>query len=176
MAARTFCAFRLSRLNLKLLATRPDEHAGLGFLGLTSAAFAPIAFSVTVAIGSFWRQDILHHGAHLMNFKLPAIVLVVLIALVAFGPLAFFTPRLAELRRKGVLQYGILGQLHSAEFHEKWIRHRAGHETEFLEALETSTLADYGRVYEKIEEMTHSWQTKERFTRWPLQSRSLLYR
>jgi hypothetical protein len=74
----------------------------LGFLGLTSAAFAPIAFSVTVAIGSFWRQDILHHGAHLMNFKLPAIVLVVLIALVAFGPLAFFTPRLAELRRKGV--------------------------------------------------------------------------
>ena len=149
----TFFAFKLSRRNLKLVPTHPDEHGGLGFLGLTSAAFAPIAFSATAVIAATWRNDILHHGAHLVNFKLPAIVLVALTALVALGPLAFFVPRLAGFRRKGILEYGILGQLHSTEFHEKWILHRAGHETEFLVAPESSTLANFGRAYEGIEKM-----------------------
>jgi hypothetical protein len=149
----TFFAFKLSRRNLRLLPTHPDGHGGLGFLGLTSAAFAPIAFSATAVIAATWRQDILHHGAHLVKFKLPAIVLVALTALVALGPLAFFVPRLAGVRRKGILDYGILGQLHSAEFHEKWILHRAGHEAEFLVAPESSTLANYGHAYETIENM-----------------------
>jgi len=149
----TFFAFRLSRTNLKLIPTHPDQHGGLGFLGLTSAAFAPIVFSATIVIASTWRNDILHHGAQLMDFKLPAIVLVVLVALVALGPLAFFVPRLAALRRKGILEYGTLAQLHSAEFHDKWIVHRAGHETEFLVAPESITLNNYGHAYEKIEEI-----------------------
>jgi hypothetical protein len=149
----TFFAFKLSKRNLKLVATHPDGHGGLGFLGLTSAAFAPIAFSATAVIAATWRQDILHHGAHLINFKLPAIILVAITALVALGPLAFFVPRLAGVRRKGILDYGILGQIHSADFHEKWILHRAGHESEFLTAAESSTLANYGHVYEKIEGM-----------------------
>ncbi len=149
----TFFAFKLSRRNLKLVPTHPDQHGGLGFLGLTSAAFAPIAFSATAVIAATWRNEILYHGAHLTNFKLSAIVLVAITALVALGPLAFFVPRLAGLRRKGVLEYGILGQLHSTEFHEKWIMHRAAHETDFLEARESSTLASFGRVYESIEKM-----------------------
>jgi hypothetical protein len=149
----TFFAFTLSRRNLKLVATHPDGHGGLGFLGLTSAAFAPIVFSATAVIGATWREDILHHGALLLDFKLPAIVLVALTALVALGPLAFFVPRLAGVRRRGILEYGLLGQLHSAEFHEKWILHRAGHEAEFLTAPESSTLANYGRAYEAIENM-----------------------
>ena len=150
----TFVAFRLSRRNLKLVPTHPDEHCGLGFLGLTSAAFAPVAFSATAVIAATWRDDVLHHGARLMDFKLPAIVLLALTALVALGPLVFFVPRLAALRRKGILEYGILGQLHSTDFHEKWILHRVGHETEFLVATEITTLANYGRAYETIERMS----------------------
>jgi hypothetical protein len=149
----TFLAFKLSRCNLKLVATHPDEHGGIGFLGLSAAAFTPVAFAVTTVIGGTWRQEILHHGAHLMNFRLPAIILVAIIALIALGPLVFFVPRLVVLRRKGILEYGILGQLHSADFHEKWILHRAGQEDEFLQAPEISALADYGNAYEKIEQL-----------------------
>jgi len=85
-------AFRLSKLNLKLVPAHPDRHGGLGFLGLTPVAFAPVAFAVTAVIGATWRHEILHYGASLMTFKLPAIALVVIIALVALGPLAFFFP------------------------------------------------------------------------------------
>ena len=74
-------------------------------------------------------------------------------ALVAIGPLAFFVPRLAGVRRRGILEYGLLGQLHSAEFHEKWIVHRAGHEAEFLVAPESSTVANYGHIYDTIKNM-----------------------
>src|SRR5271154_5433792 len=95
----TMFALKLSRLDLKLVATHPDQHGGLGFLGLTPVAFAPVAFAAATVIGATWRHEILHNGANLMSFKLPAIVMAVIIALVALGPLACFMPRLAALRR-----------------------------------------------------------------------------
>ena len=146
-------AFKLSRLDLRLVPTHPDGHGGLGFLGQIPVAFAPVSFAAASVIGATWRHEILHHGANLMSFKLPAIVLVAIIGLVAFGPLAFFVPRLAALRRQGILEYGTLGQIHSVKFHEKWIRQRAGHEAEFLAAPESSTLADYGQSYARLEQM-----------------------
>jgi hypothetical protein len=51
---------------------------------------------------------------------------VVIIAVVALGPLAVFVPRLAALRRQGILQYGIFGQMQSTHFHEKWIHNVPG--------------------------------------------------
>ena len=85
-----------------------------------------------------------------MAFKLDAIVFLVIVALVAFGPLGFFVPRLAALRRQGILEYGTLGKIHSTDFHEKWIHQRKGHEGEFLTAPESSCLSDYGQSYEKL--------------------------
>jgi hypothetical protein len=146
-------AFKLSRLNLKVIPTHPDWHGGLGFLALTPMAFTPVAFAAATVIGATWRHEILHEGANWMTFKVPAILLVVIVAAIALGPLAFFAPRLAALRRQGILDYGILAQLHSADFHEKWIDHRGGHESEFLTAPESSTLCDFGQSYERLEQL-----------------------
>jgi hypothetical protein len=149
----TFFAFKLSRRDLKVVATHPDKRGGLSFLAVSISAFAPIAFAVCTAIGSTWRHDVLRHGAHVINFKLSAIVLLLLIILVALGPLLFFVPRLSALRRIGVLEYGILGQFQSTEFHKKWIMHRAGNEAEFFLAPEINILAGFGNKYEKIEQL-----------------------
>lgn len=149
----TVFAFKLSRLDLKLVASHPDGHGGLGFLGLMPVGFAPVSFAVATVIGATWRHEILHHGANLMSFKLAAIALLVIVAAFALGPLVFFVPRLAALRRRGILDYGILGQIQSADFHEKWILHRTGHETEFLTAVETIALNAFGQFYEKLKQM-----------------------
>lgn len=146
----TFFAFKLSHLDLRLVASHPDENGGLGFLGMTPVGFAPVVFAANCVIGATWREEILHQHARPLSFKLPAIVLLFIIAAVALGPLVFFVPRLGSLRRKGILQYGVLGQLHSGDFHQKWIENREGHEAEFLTAPESSTLADFGTAYEKI--------------------------
>ena len=90
------------------------------------------------------------YGPKLTSFRLDAIVLVIIVAIVALGPLAFFVRRLAELRRQGILEYGILGQIQSDHFHEKWVRHRTGHETEFRAAPESSSLANFESASAKI--------------------------
>lgn len=145
--------FRLSGVNLLLVPTHPDKHGGIGFLGLSPMGIAPVTLATAAAIGANWRYQILAQGAHLADFKLPAIVLLVIVIIVAVGPLALFVPKLAAVRRKGILEYGTLGQLHSMDFHQKWVVNRAGHEEEFLTAPEISTLTDYGSSYESIEKM-----------------------
>jgi hypothetical protein len=145
--------FSLSRLDLHLVPTHPDHHGGLGFLGMSPVAIAPTVFVASAAIGSTWRTEILKYGAHLKDLKIEAIVLLVVVLLVAMGPLVFFVPKLDSLRRMGTLQYGILGQMHSTEFHKKWILNRTGHEEEFLAAPEISSLIDYASSYENVEKM-----------------------
>ncbi len=149
----TVFAFRFSKFNLRIVASHPDGNGGLGFLGMTPLAFAPLAFATTIVIGATFRHQILHEGAHLNHFLLPAIVLAVIFLLMALGPLVFFVPRLAAVRRKGMLDYAILGQIQSSDFQEKWVVARVGHDTEFMGAPEISTLCDYGQAYEKIENM-----------------------
>jgi len=145
--------FRLSRLDLQLVPTHPDQHGGLGFLGMAPMGIAPTVFVVCAAIGSTWRTEILRHEAHLLNFKLDATVLVVIVLVVAMGPLVLFAPRLIRLRRQGILQYGILGQLQSVEFHKKWILNLKGQEDDFLAAPEVSTLTDFSASYENVEKL-----------------------
>ncbi len=145
--------FQLSRLNLQLVPTHPDRHGGLGFLSLSLTGFVPLAFAVSIAAGANWRATILLHRAHVSDFKLEAAALLILITLTAVGPLLFFLPRLGKLRREGLLQYGLLGQLQSMEFDTKWVKMRAGHENEFLAAQEISTLTDFATTYENIRKM-----------------------
>jgi hypothetical protein len=148
-----FFLFKLSRTKLKLVATHPDGHGGLGFLGLSPLGFAPVAFAGSAVIGAMWRYQILHAGAHLRDYTLSGGVLLGIVILIALGPLAFFIRGLSTLRRRAIFEYGTLAQMHSADFHDKWILHRKGHEEEFLTAPESSSLADFGTSYENIENM-----------------------
>jgi hypothetical protein len=145
-----FFAFKLSRLDLNLVPTHPDENGGLGFLGMSPIAFAPTAFAAAAVTGAVWRHQIIHNGALLMTFKLPAIALVVIIAIVALGPLLVFVPKLAALRRRGILEYSIVGQIQSAGFHQKWVVNRTGNEGELIDAPEVMSLLNYGLEYDRI--------------------------
>jgi hypothetical protein len=146
-------AFSLSRLSLNLIPTHSDGHGGLGFLGLTPIGFTPISFAATAVIGASWRHEILRNNAHLIDFKLPAIALAVIIVCLALLPLAFFVPRLAALRRKGILEYSILGQIQTADFHEKWIVHRAGRESQVLTEMEGSNVVDFSQTYDRVKQL-----------------------
>ena len=146
----TLFAFKLSRQNLKVVATHPDGHGGIGFLGLTIEAFAPIAFAATCVIGSTWRHHILHDGAHLLSYKVPAIILLLIIVLIALAPLFFFSPRLFLLRYSALRKYGVVGQQYSTEFQEKWIEHPTGHKGESLATTESGRLVAYGHIFDRI--------------------------
>ena len=149
----TIFAFRLSQLDLRLVPSHPDETGGLGFLSISIQAFVPFAAALTTIIGASFRNDILHNGKHLVSFKGPAIALVVILLGTALLPLLFFVPKLLPLRRKGILQYSIVGHMQSFSFHDKWVHHGEEHEDEAMAAPEMSTLCDYNSAYKNVEDM-----------------------
>jgi len=149
----SFFLFRLSRMDLKMVATHPDGHGSLGFLGLSPVAFAPIALALSTAIGGTWRSEILNYGARLVDYWLGAVILLVLMFIVALGPLVFFVPKLAKLRSKGMFEYGVLAQDQAMGFHKKWVVRPQGRERDYLAAPEVSVLADLTVAYDHIKRM-----------------------
>ena len=149
----TLFAFRLSRLRLNLVPAHSDQHGGLGFLGLMANGFAPTSFAAAAVIGATWRHQILHQHAHLADFKLPAILLVVIVIALALLPAFFFVSPLAALRRKGILEYSTLGQIQTTEFDEKWITHRAGHESQVLTEMESDNVLNFSQIYDRIKQL-----------------------
>lgn len=148
-----FFLFKLSRMRLMLVATHPDAHGGLAFLGLSPLGFAPSAFAVAAAIGGTWRNQILNYGASLASFKLPAIILFVLLFAIALAPLGFFVHKLSVLRQRAMLEYGALAQDHVVGFHDKWIARSAGRGETQLTATDVAALADFTIAYSHIRKM-----------------------
>ena len=145
--------YRLSKMDLQLVPTHPDQHGGIGFLGLSPAAITPTFLVISAVIGATWRSLIFREHVHWLSFKIEAIVLFGVVLIVTLGPLLLFVPRLTRLRRLGIFEYGALGQFESMQFHQRWILHRAGREEEFPATPEASTLTDYGSSYQNIEHL-----------------------
>src|SRR6201999_637589 len=56
-------------------------------------------------------------------------------------------------RRKGILEYSILGQIEMTEFDEKWIVHRADRESQVLTEMESSNVIDFSQTYDRIKRL-----------------------
>jgi hypothetical protein len=111
---RLFVWFRflwhVSRMDLHLISTHPDRCAGLAFLGKSSYAFGPILFAQGAVLAGLVASRVLYRGESLLSFKYQIGGLVVFFVLVILGPLLMFTPKLANARRKGLADYGLLAQ------------------------------------------------------------------
>jgi hypothetical protein len=149
----SYLLYRLSRMNLRLVATHPDEHGGLGFLGLASSGFIPTAVALAATIGGAWRYEILHEGTRLVSYALPAGILLLLIFLFELGPLVFFVPRLARVRSRALLEYGALAQTHVRYLQGKWIARSEEGVSERLDPGDVTNLALYGASYGRIKRM-----------------------
>ncbi len=64
--------WRVSRLNLRLIATHPDRAAGLGFLGQSTYAFGPILFAQGALLAGLIASRIFYEGQNLVAFKMEA--------------------------------------------------------------------------------------------------------
>jgi len=150
----SFLLFRLSRMKLKLVATHPDQHGGLAFLGLLPIGFMPIAFALSAVIGGTWRQSILDSRANLSSYLVPAIILTALNFAVALIPLSFFMSKLSLVRQRGMLEYGVLAQVQAADFQEKWIASRQGRDSATMTS-EVGSMADLSVTYGNIRQMRY---------------------
>jgi hypothetical protein len=133
----------IARCELQLVSAHPDRSGGLGFLGTSLSAFAPIAFGFSTIAASREAAVILGHRAvlseHLyinVGFSLFCMALIVL-------PLCAFTRVLMEGSRRGALAYSILAHQMGQEFEQRWLSGGTGrvdnaalHETDFSATID----------------------------------------
>jgi hypothetical protein len=145
--------FHVSRLPLSLVPTHPDRLGGLGFLAGTVHAFVPLATAHGVMLAGPLASRIFFTGAKLTDFKMEALLLVVLVICAVFGPLLAFAPQLAAARRVGVREYDTLAERYVREFDQKWLRGGAPADESLVGSGDIQSLADLGNSLEVVRGM-----------------------
>ena len=145
--------WHVSRLELNLLPTHPDRTAGLGFLTNISYSFIPVLAAHGVLLAGIIGSRIYHLGASLPMFKLEIAVLVVFLLCLILGPLLVFSFKLADAKRKGQREYGMLAERYAREFDAKWLRGGAPEGEQLIGSADIQSLADLGNSYEVVRGM-----------------------
>jgi hypothetical protein len=145
--------WRISKLDLLLTPTHPDRTGGLGFLGDTAYAYAPILFAQGALLAGVIASRIFYDGQALMAFKAEVALFVVVFVLFFLGPLAVFSGQLARTKRKGLREYGVLASRYVQEFDGKWIHGGAPGTEALMGSGDIQSLADLGNSIAVIREM-----------------------
>lgn len=112
---------RLSRLDLNLIASHPDQCGGLGFLGQSLRAFA--AFGMALGAISAGRLGHNHLAGTSTSFTdgFLAVGTVAVVALLCIGPLCAFSGRMMQTWRWGSMAYGALATELGARLEAAWL-------------------------------------------------------
>ena len=139
-----------SRLQFNLIPTHPDRAAGLGFLGMSSAVFAPLLMAHGALLAGLMANPIFFSGAKLTDFRMEILGVVLFLLLIVLGPLFVFSPHLMRAKRTGLREYGRLASRYVREFDCKWVRGGATAEEQLLGSGDLQSLADVGNSYQTI--------------------------
>jgi len=142
-----------SRLELNLIPTHPDRAAGLGFLGVSCAAFMPLLMAHGALVAGLMANPIFFAGAKLTDFKMEIIGVVVFLLLIVLGPLLVFSPRLMSAKRTGLREYGMLASRYVSEFDRKWVRGGAADDEPLVGSGDIQSLADLGNSFQVIRDI-----------------------
>lgn len=116
--------WRLSRLELHLVPTHPDNAAGLGQLAVVHSHFIPLVLAISAIQAASFAEE-LSLGTMTVKDVYPAMSLVLVIdAFLFLGPLLFFSPKLWTCRAQGLSDYMAFANSYVKGFDRKWLRQR----------------------------------------------------
>ena len=144
--------WQVSRIRLSLEPTHPDGTAGLHFLARSGRAFNVVLLAFGTVLAGMMANRIFYEGAKLLQFKVEIVGVVALLLLLVLGPMLVFYRQLRAARRRGMEEYGTLGQVYAREFDRKWVR--GGHpptDGALLGSADIQSLADLRNGYATIE-------------------------
>jgi hypothetical protein len=142
----------LCRIDLDLVAAHPDQCGGISFLRIPSIGYcATLLFAISAVLCSDQARRL--EDVTLASLAPFLIVFITAGALLAFGPLLLFSPRLLRLRREGRVQYAGLGVAYGRSFHRQWIA--SGEPADRLAGSATQPLADLGGIYRETIDRLH---------------------
>jgi hypothetical protein len=145
--------WQVSRIDLALVPTHPDQLGGLGFLSNTVYAFSVLLVAHGAMLAAQIANRIFYVGAVLTDFKAEIAVMVGVLMAAVFGPLLVFTPQLARTRRQGLNEYGLLAERYVREFDGKWVRGQRPPGEPLLGSADIQSLADMGNSFSVVRTM-----------------------
>lgn len=142
--------WRVSKLELRLVASHPDGVGGLAFIEGTTVAMFPIVLAISVVLAGRWGHEVLYHGVHVDSLK-PLVAIFVVTAVLFFnGPLLLFSRNLRAFKRKRLLEYSALVGNHGRLVYQRWIRNEDIGEPAILNAPELGPTVDISSIYESV--------------------------
>jgi hypothetical protein len=148
-----FFLFRISRLDLQLIATHPDLVGGLQFVSLSVRAFLVLSFAISTSVAGGVAYRVLSLGSSFFSF-IYVIAAVVILNLVLFaGPLLVFGGKLVEARRRGIIDYGGLAEAVGSQLEKKWLDYRKNVNEGALDVPHFSATTDLYQVVSNVYQM-----------------------
>ena len=143
--------WRVSRLDLQLIAGHPDRAGGLGSLEGVHERFAPLVAALSVLECAALAESIAT-GTLAVTAVYPTLAVLLLLDGVLFlGPLLVFTDKLWAGRTKGVGLYNGLAARYVKEFEAKWLESTS--QDELLGTPDLQSLADLANAVSVVKGM-----------------------
>ena len=136
-----YVIWRLSLLDLKLLATHPDSAAGLGYLEVVLSHYHPLFTAISALQAGALAEDMVN-GTATIDAMLPTIALTLAIDVMLFiAPLLLVLRKLWRCQVKALDEYMNLASTYVVGFDQKWLRSKPTDES-FLGTSDLQSLAD----------------------------------
>ncbi|MBL8415057.1 MAG: hypothetical protein JNM42_11530 [Propionivibrio sp.] len=145
--------WQVSRIELSLVPTHPDHLGGLSFVSGQVYAFTVLAVAHGALLAGNLANRIFFLGAELTQFKVEIAIVLIFLMCVVLGPLLFFMPQLAQAKRTGSREYGVLAERYVREFDAKWLRGGAPPGEPLVGSTDIQSLADLGNSFQVVREM-----------------------
>jgi len=145
--------YRVSRLRLNLVPTHADRTGGLGFLGGSVTAFAPLLMAQGAMLAGLIASQIFHAGRSLPEFKVEIVAFLAFFIVIALIPVTIFAPHLAAAKRAGLREFGRLASRYSSRFENKWLQSDSAPQDELLGTGDIQSLADLGNSFGVVQDM-----------------------
>jgi hypothetical protein len=145
--------WKISRLQLTLMPTHPDRAAGVNFLAMSQKHFGILACALACSVAGRVANMMVFEGAHLASFKYQLVGFVVLSVILGVLPLALWAPKLMDVRKQGLLEYGRFAETYAKSFDRKWVHCAAKPAESMLGTPDLQSLADLGNSFFFIENM-----------------------
>ncbi len=143
----------ISKLDLQLVPTHPDRSAGLGFLGDSTMAFAPVVLGQGAMLAGVVAGQIFEGGKNLLAFEIQILGFLTFYIVGVLLPLAVFVPQLARAKRQGLYDLSKLANRYARGFERKWFRSDAPPDEELMGTGDIQALADFGSSFGSVKEM-----------------------
>jgi hypothetical protein len=148
-----YLLFRITRLDLRVVATHPDRAGGLNFVQVGMRRFSLLFFAISSILCAAIGEELLFNGASLHSYELELALFFLICLVVVLGPLMVFTPTLIRSKLEYWGKYGPLASTYVQAFDEKWILQTGYSNQSLLGSPDIQSLADLRNSYAGIAEM-----------------------